>query len=99
VVWIPVTPEVPAPASLFARAAISEGVSPRCCSCGIANAAVAVHAVAACGSTNNQAELFATYARGAVAPAITATLPLDRATEAITRLQDRSAMGKMVVTV
>ena len=49
--------------------------------------------------TTNQAELFARYARGAVAPVTTATFPLDRAADAIRRLQDRSAMGKMVVMI
>jgi len=49
--------------------------------------------------TTNQAELFARYVRGAVAPVNTATIPLDRAADAIRRLQDRSAMGKMVVMI
>jgi NADPH:quinone reductase-like Zn-dependent oxidoreductase len=39
------------------------------------------------------------YERGAIAPVITAALPLDRAAEAIARLQDRSAMGKVVVMI
>jgi NADPH2:quinone reductase len=46
----------------------------------------------------NRVELFAMYERGAIAPVITAALPLDRA-EAIARLQDRSAMGKVVVMI
>ena len=47
----------------------------------------------------NRVELFAMYERGAIAPVITAALPLDRAAEAIARLQDRSAMGKVVVMI
>ena len=46
----------------------------------------------------NRVEL-AMYERGAIAPVITAALPLDRAAEAIARLQDRSAMGKVVVMI
>jgi NADPH:quinone reductase-like Zn-dependent oxidoreductase len=47
----------------------------------------------------NRVELFAMYERGAIAPVITAALPLDRVAGAIARLQDRSAMGKVVVMI
>ncbi len=43
--------------------------------------------------------LFAMYERGEVVPIITETFPLARGAEAIARLQGRSAMGKIVVTM
>jgi NADPH2:quinone reductase len=47
----------------------------------------------------NQQELFKLYERGLIAPVITETFPLERAADAITKLQDRSAKGKMVIKV
>lgn len=47
----------------------------------------------------NQKVLFDLYARRLIAPVITETFPLARGGEAIARLKDRSAMGKIVVTI
>jgi NADPH2:quinone reductase len=45
------------------------------------------------------AELFRLWEAGAIAPKISATYPLERAGEAIAALGDRSAIGKLVVTL
>ncbi len=47
----------------------------------------------------NMADLFGLWGQGKVRPRISATYPLDRAGEAIRALGERSAMGKIVVTV
>lgn len=47
----------------------------------------------------NNRELLALYARGAVRPRVSALFPLARAAEAIAALEERRAMGKLVVTV
>jgi len=47
----------------------------------------------------NVADLMAFYAEGKIKPRISRTFPLERADEAIQALGDRSAMGKIVVTV
>ncbi|GGC87044.1 NADPH:quinone oxidoreductase family protein [Chelatococcus reniformis] len=53
----------------------------------------------AAGNEANQRELFRLYESGRIAPAITARYPLARGGEAIARLRDRSALGKVVVTM
>lgn len=50
-------------------------------------------------SAENAAELVRMLAEGRVRPRITDVYPLDRAPEAIARLTDRSALGKMVVRI
>ncbi len=47
----------------------------------------------------NIAELFDLFAAGKIAPRISATFPLERGGEAIARLADRSATGKLVVHI
>jgi NADPH2:quinone reductase len=47
----------------------------------------------------NQKALFEMYDRRLIAPVITETFPLDLGGEAIRRFQDRTVMGKMVVTI
>jgi NADPH:quinone reductase-like Zn-dependent oxidoreductase len=47
----------------------------------------------------NIAELFDFYAAGKIKPVITETFTLERAGEAIARLGDRKAVGKLVVTI
>ncbi len=47
----------------------------------------------------NIAELFDFYAQGKIKPVITEVFPLERAGEAIARLTDRKAIGKLVVTI
>jgi NADPH2:quinone reductase len=47
----------------------------------------------------NQRELFKLYEQKLIAPIITETIPLARAADAIAKLQDRSVMGKIVVTM
>ena len=44
-------------------------------------------------------QLFRWWAEGKIAPKISATYPLERAGEAIAALRDRSAIGKLVVTL
>jgi len=51
------------------------------------------------GHAANVAELMQFYAEGKIKPRISRTFPLERAHEAIAALGDRSAMGKIVVTV
>ena len=46
----------------------------------------------------NIAELFDLYAAGKICPRVSETFPLERGGEAIARLADRSAVGKLVVT-
>ncbi len=47
----------------------------------------------------NIAELFDLYAEGKIKPVISEVFPLERAGEAIARLGDRKAVGKLVVTI
>jgi NADPH2:quinone reductase len=47
----------------------------------------------------NNRELVDLYLRGALSPEISERFPLARASEAITRLADRQALGKLVVTM
>ncbi|WP_421730443.1 NADPH:quinone oxidoreductase family protein [Brevundimonas sp.] len=47
----------------------------------------------------NMADLLALYAEGKIKPRVSRTFPLERADEAIQALGDRTAMGKIVVTV
>ncbi len=47
---------------------------------------------------SNRETLLQMYSRGKISPVITATFPLKRGGEAIARLKDRGAMGKIVVT-
>ena len=51
------------------------------------------------GHAANMADLLKFYAEGRIKPRIFATYPLERAHEAIQALGDRTAMGKIVVTV
>ena len=51
------------------------------------------------GHAANMADLLALYADGKIRPRISRTYPLERAHEAIKALGDRSAMGKIVVTL
>ena len=44
-------------------------------------------------------ELFALMQAGKIDPLISETFPLDRAHEAITKLESRQAVGKLVVTM
>jgi NADPH2:quinone reductase len=47
----------------------------------------------------NNHELMALYAKGAITPEISERFPLERAGEAIAKLASRQAMGKLVVTI
>jgi NADPH:quinone reductase len=47
---------------------------------------------------SNRATLLQMYSRGEISPVITATFPLKRGGEAIARLKERGAVGKIVVT-
>ncbi|CAN5236431.1 NADPH:quinone oxidoreductase family protein [soil metagenome] len=51
------------------------------------------------GHAANVADLLKFWAEGKIKPRISKTFPLERAAEAIAALGDRSAMGKIVVTV
>jgi NADPH2:quinone reductase len=51
------------------------------------------------GSRTNNEELLALYAKGAIKPQISERFPLARGGEAILRLADRQALGKIVVTM
>ena len=51
------------------------------------------------GHAANVADLLKLYAEGKIKPRISKTFPLERAGDAIQALGDRSAMGKIVVTV
>ena len=46
----------------------------------------------------NMAELFEMYAKGQIKPRISARFPMTRAAEALTLIQDRKVMGKIVLT-
>lgn len=50
------------------------------------------------GHARNVAELFDLYAQGKIKPRISASLPLERAAEALTLIEERKVMGKVVVT-
>lgn len=51
------------------------------------------------GHTENMAELFALYEKGQVKPHIHARYPLEKAADALTLMQDRTVLGKVVLTV
>ncbi|RNF33950.1 NADPH:quinone oxidoreductase family protein [Paracoccus methylarcula] len=51
------------------------------------------------GHAENMAELFALYEKGQVKPRIHARYPLHQAAEALTLMQDRKVLGKVVLTV
>lgn len=51
------------------------------------------------GHAANMADLFGFWEEGKINPRISRTFPLERASEAIQALADRTAMGKIVVTV
>lgn len=51
------------------------------------------------GHAANLAELFALYRRGRIRPRISARFPLAEAGAALTRMQDRGVLGKVVVTM
>ena len=51
------------------------------------------------GHARNMAELFGMYADGRIKPRISARFPLERAADALTLMQDRKVMGKVVLTV
>ena len=50
-------------------------------------------------NADNIAELFALWRAGKISPLISETYPLDRAHEAIAKLEGRGAIGKLVVTM
>ena len=47
----------------------------------------------------NIEELFALWKAGKISPMVSETFPLERAHEAITKLENRTAIGKLVVTM
>ena len=51
------------------------------------------------GHAENMADLFRLYSEGRIRPRISAAFPLNRAGEALTMMQDRKVMGKVVVTI
>ena len=51
------------------------------------------------GHARNMAELFGMYADGRIKPRISARFPLEQAADALTLMQDRKVMGKVVLTV
>lgn len=51
------------------------------------------------GHKENMGELFAMYANGQVKPRISASFPLEDAADALTLMQDRKVLGKVVLTV
>ncbi len=51
------------------------------------------------GHAENVSELFGLYAKGKIKPHISERYPLTRAAEALTHLTERSALGKIVVTM
>ncbi len=51
------------------------------------------------GHAENVKELFDLYGKGAIRPQISAKFPLDRAAEALTMLADRTALGKVVISM
>lgn len=50
------------------------------------------------GHAANMRDLFAMYAEGKIKPRISASLPLERAAEALVMMQERKVMGKVVLT-
>ena len=50
------------------------------------------------GHAENVAELFDMYSKGQIKPRISASFPLEKAADALTMMQDRKVMGKVVVT-
>lgn len=51
------------------------------------------------GHAANVAQLFGMYAKGEIKPRISARFPLERAGEALTLMQDRKVMGKVVIDI
>ena len=51
------------------------------------------------GHAENMADLFRLYAEGKIKPRISASFPLENAGDALTMMQDRKVMGKVVVTI
>ncbi len=51
------------------------------------------------GHATNVAELFQMYADGKIKPRISASFPLEKSADALVMLQDRKALGKIVVTL
>lgn len=51
------------------------------------------------GHAQNMAELFQLYGEGRIKPRISARYPLDDAAQALMLMQDRKAMGKVVITL
>ncbi|MDF1715166.1 MAG: NADPH:quinone oxidoreductase family protein [Antarcticimicrobium sp.] len=51
------------------------------------------------GHAQNMADLFRLYAEGKIRPRISARFPLEQAAEALTLMEERKAMGKVVLTV
>ncbi|MFV0515477.1 MAG: NADPH:quinone oxidoreductase family protein [Jhaorihella sp.] len=51
------------------------------------------------GHAQNMKELFGLYSRGEIRPQISARFPLERAGDALEMLQERKAIGKIVVTM
>jgi NADPH2:quinone reductase len=51
------------------------------------------------GHAQNMSELFAMYAKGQVKPRISAHFPLEKAADALTLMQDRKVLGKVVLRV
>lgn len=68
-----------------------------CDVCGVFWGAFAMRDPAA--NAAHVAQLFAWWAEGKIAPKVSATYPLSRAGEAIAALRDRTAIGKLVVTL
>ena len=51
------------------------------------------------GHAENMADLFRLYAEGKIRPRISARFPLEQAAQALTLMEERKAMGKVVLTV
>ncbi|MEO1101737.1 MAG: NADPH:quinone oxidoreductase family protein [Pseudomonadota bacterium] len=51
------------------------------------------------GNAENVADLFRLYSEGKIKPHVSNTYPLEQAADAITELQERRALGKVVITV
>ena len=51
------------------------------------------------GHAQNMADLFRLYAEGKIRPRISARFPLEQAAQALALMEERKAMGKVVLTV
>lgn len=51
------------------------------------------------GNAENVADLFRLYSEGKIKPHVSNTYPLEQAADAITELQERRALGKVVITI